>query len=140
MRPLVPQVARRPPPAARLFRLLSLVPGQVAATGATAALAGAADGIEEVLGTLADAHLVERPAPDRYVMHDLIARHARERLAADEPAADRSAAVTRPLDWYLAAFHAAHAILAPYRTTPSSSTPRHAAVLARSPRSRRPAS
>jgi DNA-binding SARP family transcriptional activator len=106
-----------PAPAARLFRLLSLVPGQVAATGAAAALAGTADGIEALLGTLADANLVEQPAPDRYTMHDLIARHARERLAVDEPVAGRSAAVTRLLDWYLAAFHTAQATLAPYRTT-----------------------
>ncbi|GIF44538.1 AfsR/SARP family transcriptional regulator [Actinoplanes xinjiangensis] len=108
-----------PPPAARLFRLLSLVPGQIAPTGAAAALAGTADGIETVLGTLADASLVEQPAPGRYTMHDLIARHARERLATDEPAADRSAAVIRLLDWYLAAFHTAHTALAPYRTTVS---------------------
>ncbi|WP_433790740.1 BTAD domain-containing putative transcriptional regulator [Actinoplanes sp. CA-252034] len=106
-----------PPPAARLFRLLSLVPGQVTTTGAAAALAGTADDIGALLGTLADASLVEQQAPDRYTMHDLIARHARERLATDEPAADRSAAVVRLLDWYLAAFHTAHSTLAPYRTT-----------------------
>ncbi|MEU8656045.1 AfsR/SARP family transcriptional regulator [Actinoplanes philippinensis] len=106
-----------PASAARLFRLLSLVPGQVAVPGGAAALAGTADGVEDLLGTLADASLVEQQAPGRYTMHDLIARHARERLAVDEPAADRSAAVTRLLDWYLAAFHTAHAALAPYRTT-----------------------
>ncbi|MEU4157840.1 BTAD domain-containing putative transcriptional regulator [Actinoplanes sp. NPDC026670] len=103
--------------AARLFRLLSLVPGQAAPIGAAAALAGTADGIGTLLTTLADASLVEAPAPGRFTMHDLIARHARERLAVDEPAVDRAAAVTRLLDWHLAAFHSAHAILAPYRTT-----------------------
>ena len=110
--------AKLAPPAARMFRLSSLVPGPTVPVAAAAALTGeTVDEARSLVRVLADAHLLEAHQPGRYAMHDLIALHARERLAADEPAAHREAALARLFGWYLGAFHAAHALLAPHRRT-----------------------
>ncbi len=53
---------------------------------------------EDVLDELVNAHLVEASgAPGKYRLHDLIGAFARERLTAEEPAAERAAALERAL-------------------------------------------
>jgi tetratricopeptide (TPR) repeat protein len=81
-----------------------------------AALAGRSpDHIRETLERLADAQLLETPQAGRYQLHDLVRLFARERLAADEPERERSAAVERALDWYLATGRQAAGYLRPVR-------------------------
>jgi DNA-binding SARP family transcriptional activator/tetratricopeptide (TPR) repeat protein len=118
-----------PPQAARLFRLLGLVPGQLVWRGSAAALGGlpAAD-LPSVIGALTDAHLLESYTPQRYAMHDLIAAYARELLVADEPAVQRHQAMVRLLYWYLAAFHTANDLLAPHRNVVTLAAPPNPAV------------
>ena len=90
-------------PAGRLFRLLGLHDGPDLGTTACAALAGLTEpACAELLGVLADAHLVEVAAPGRYRMHDLLRLFAHERVTEQEPAAGRSAAAFRIAAWYLA--------------------------------------
>ncbi|THV41325.1 ATP-binding protein [Glycomyces buryatensis] len=90
------------PDAARLFRLLAVVPGPdftaaavVRLHGGTAAEAGRA------LRSLVEAHLIEFGRPGRHRFHDLIRLYAAELLEAEAPQPDRDAALDRLLDWYL---------------------------------------
>jgi DNA-binding SARP family transcriptional activator len=93
--------AALPDPARRLFRLLGLVPGADIGTGGAAALAGVAPAVaDHLLDRLVSAHLVEEHAPGRYTMHDLLRRYAGERASAEEPMADRQAAIGRLYDHY----------------------------------------
>lgn len=104
-----------PAPAARLFRLVGLVPGVDFPVAAAAALAGA--GLAEtgaLLDRLAAAHLLQEVAGGRYRAHDLLRRYAAE-LAGAEPAADRATATDRLYGWYLAAAAAAAGLLYPER-------------------------
>ncbi|OKI71733.1 AfsR/SARP family transcriptional regulator [Micromonospora sp. CB01531] len=91
-----------PRPAQRLFRLLGLVPAPAGwSAEAGAALAGmAVDDAGQLLDTLARLHLITATAAGRYVCHDLLLEYAAE-LAADDPPAQRDAAVDRLLAFYL---------------------------------------
>ncbi|WP_157251680.1 hypothetical protein [Nonomuraea typhae] len=85
------------PEAARLYRLLGLLPGNDFTADLAAALAGGEVGPQ--LGTLLETHLVEEPVPGRYRLHDLVRLHAAH--AADgEPAAERDEALRRAVAWY----------------------------------------
>lgn len=98
---------------ARLFRLLSLVPGDVVDTGAAAALADRpAAEVRACLAGLAGLHLLEEDGPGRYRAHDLLREYAAERTAAEDPADARGAAVERLLTWYVHAVDAAVGVLA----------------------------
>jgi DNA-binding SARP family transcriptional activator/tetratricopeptide (TPR) repeat protein len=96
------------PTARRAFRLLSLVEGAgVPVWFAAALLDTSLDAAEAALDELYDARLVEAVAPDatggvRYYQHDLIRLYAAERAHADEPEADRRAALERALGACLA--------------------------------------
>jgi DNA-binding SARP family transcriptional activator len=97
-----------PAPAMRLFRLLGLHPGHDIDAGAAAALAGTApDEARRLIEVLDRAHLVERTAPGRWTMHDLLRDYAHEQVLAqaDEPV--RLAALTGLYRWYLAGAAAA---------------------------------
>lgn len=73
-----------PPAAARLFRLLGLVPGDDWDAPAAAALADhPLAAVKPLLGVLTSAHLIE-PSRDRYAMHDLLRAYAVE-LVDREP-------------------------------------------------------
>ncbi|KAA2252874.1 tetratricopeptide repeat protein [Solihabitans fulvus] len=100
----------------RMFRLLGLHPGPNFGTGAAAALANAdrADA-ERLLEDLVDVHLLQQPALDRYRFHDLLAHHAERTVQDTEPEAERRAATTRLLDYYLHTSHAAALLLDPAR-------------------------
>jgi DNA-binding SARP family transcriptional activator len=90
------------PATARVFGLLGLHPGADVDAFAAAALAGIdPDRAREALEALARAHLVQPTAPGRYGMHDLLRAYA-ARLAT-LVAADPPAALSRMLDYYLAA-------------------------------------
>ncbi|WP_030669192.1 AfsR/SARP family transcriptional regulator [Streptomyces cellulosae] len=94
------------PAAARMFRLLGLIPGVDITVPAAAALAevpsrDAADLLEQ----LTRAHLLEEHAPGRYTFHDLLRAYSRECLPADEH--EPVAALTRLHNWYLGSVDAA---------------------------------
>ncbi|GHJ47567.1 SARP family transcriptional regulator [Catellatospora sp. TT07R-123] len=102
------------PAAARLFCLLSLHPRTGIGVHAAAALAGLAEAeAHRLLQELARAHLVRALVDDRFAVHDLIAHYARRLLERTVPAADRAAALTALLDFYLAAACTAMDALAP---------------------------
>lgn len=96
------------PAARRLFRILGLHPGPDISVAAAASLAGI-DPAEtaQVLRRLCRATLLSRPASDRYSHHDLLRAYAGEVVVAEDPQADRDAALRRTLDHYLhTAYHA----------------------------------
>ncbi len=101
------------PPAARMFALLGRAPGPDVSLAAAASLAGLPPAPTRlVLRELANAHLVDEPAPGRYRMHDLVRLFAAEQPG--DPAGD-PAAVVRVLDHYLHTAVAADRLLAPQR-------------------------
>ena len=100
-----------PPIAARLFRMVGLHPGPDFSASAAAALADlTADEAQAAIDILAEAHLVEpvqSAAPGRFRLHDLLQAYALDRAHSDESEAERKAAITRLLMWYLHAADAA---------------------------------
>ena len=105
-----------PVPVADVFRLLGLTPPGVMPLGAIAALTDlSASQAEQALDVLADAHLIENPAPGRYRLHDLLRLFAAE-LASTEKA--REVAVGRLFTWYGTALRSAIGILAQARRLP----------------------
>lgn len=115
----------RPGPA-RLFRLLGVHPGRTLDVPAAGALLGtsmiAARGH---LATLARAHLVEEVSPGRYGTHDLLHAHALELADRHLDPAERSAALNRLTDHYLATAARADRIISPnrHRVSPSVTAP-----------------
>lgn len=97
----------------RVFRLLGAVSGPEFDSSAVAALANAAesdiDGLLEILHRLS---LVEDASPGRYRLHNLLRTYA-EMLTGDDPA-DRDAAVSRLLGYYLYRASAAAAAAFPH--------------------------
>jgi hypothetical protein len=93
------------PGQARLFRLLPVNPGPEVSTDAAAALTGLTlTQTRHGLEGLARAHLIRRGTADgRWRMHDLIRLYADQHGQANAEDDDRSGALTRVLDYYLAA-------------------------------------
>ena len=95
-------------PAARLFRLLSLVPGPHFAAGAVAALAAVTgEEAERLLSHLHAMQLIQLAAPRRYRFHSLVRLFASERSRMTDSEADRDAAISRLGAYYLAGTAAA---------------------------------
>lgn len=95
-----------------LFGRLGLHPGSDIDSFSAAALLGSdphatGPGLRE----LYDHYLLAEPVPGRYRFHDLVREYA-VRVAADDPAADRDAAVGRLLDYYVHAVRTASPHLA----------------------------
>ncbi|WBB58677.1 BTAD domain-containing putative transcriptional regulator [Streptomyces sp. WMMC500] len=91
------------PEQARAFRLLGLIDGpDVSLSAAAAVLDRTEDDTEELLEDLVDTSLLESAAPGRYRYHDLLRLFARTCADREEPSADRDAAQSRLLDFYLA--------------------------------------
>jgi DNA-binding SARP family transcriptional activator/tetratricopeptide (TPR) repeat protein len=89
-------------PAARMFRLLGLHPGPDLGEEAAAALAGAdPKRARAILATLARAHLIEVTGARRYGLHDLLRAYATELAGGQDSEAERRAALSRLLDYYL---------------------------------------
>ena len=86
----------------RLFRRLSLVPGDEAGPALAAVLAGYAPAeAEDTLEELADLGLLQPAADGRYRFHDLVRLFATERLEDEDLPADRKAAADRMRRWVL---------------------------------------
>ncbi|MFI0261175.1 AfsR/SARP family transcriptional regulator [Streptomyces sp. NPDC017056] len=92
------------PRQARAFRLLGLADGPDISLAAAAALLDMdTDSAEVLLESLVDTSLLESAAPGRYRFHDLVRLYARSCAERDEqPPAEREAALSRLLDFYLA--------------------------------------
>ncbi|MEU0402449.1 tetratricopeptide repeat protein [Streptomyces sp. NPDC006197] len=88
--------------AARMMRLLSLVPGpdMTAAYGAALADVGLFEA-EDVMEELVEAGLLQATFSGRYQLHDLLRLFARGRLFREEPPLELRAADDRLRDWLL---------------------------------------
>jgi tetratricopeptide (TPR) repeat protein len=85
----------------RFFHRLGLHPGPDIDVYAAAALNDTDAAVSHrILNSLFGYHLIEEPVRGRYRFHDLIREHARA-LAAEQVPAEREAAVTRLMDYYL---------------------------------------
>ncbi|MFG2837768.1 BTAD domain-containing putative transcriptional regulator [Streptomyces zaomyceticus] len=95
--------------AARAFRLLGRVwSGHQVTPQSTAALLDVTETrAAAVLDVLADVHLVLNPAPERYVLHDLLGEYAWQRGEEEDTEEGRTAAALRLLSWYVTALAAA---------------------------------
>jgi tetratricopeptide (TPR) repeat protein len=101
--------------AARMYRLLSLVPGPDAGAG----VAGAATGLDAgraagLLDALAGGSLLEETSEGRFRFHDLVRLHARE-MAEAESELVRDAVLARSVGWYLGQAVAADLVVIPGR-------------------------
>jgi tetratricopeptide (TPR) repeat protein len=104
-----------PAEVARLYRLLSLVPGPDFGLELAAAAAGADPGqAGGLLDALAGASLLEETGDRRFRFHDLVKLHAREQAQA-EPEHVQRAAFARAVDWYLRLSVSADIVIIPGR-------------------------
>jgi tetratricopeptide (TPR) repeat protein len=104
-----------PEPAARLFRLLGLHPGNDFGLPAATAPAGTdTRTVRQQLDILVGAHLLEQPAPGRYQFHELLRAYALDQVRHAEPPDTRTEALRRVLSWYLHTADAAAARIAPF--------------------------
>ncbi|SDZ54978.1 DNA-binding transcriptional activator of the SARP family [Saccharopolyspora shandongensis] len=116
----------------RLFRLLGLHPGDEFTADAAAALAGiTATEARILLDRLVDEHLANVVTRHRYRLHDLLAEYGRGLVREEEPEAERSAAITRVLDFYLHSTACATRLLQPHQPEVSlvGSEPEHRPAL-----------
>ncbi|NUS54379.1 MAG: tetratricopeptide repeat protein [Streptomycetaceae bacterium] len=105
------------PPAQRLFPLLGLAPGPDFGTAAAVALTGRPrPEVETALRELVDAHLVERPRPERFRLHDLLRQYAIQRATASVPPTERAAAIERLYGWHVRSADACTRLLYPHVT------------------------
>ncbi|MFJ4767732.1 BTAD domain-containing putative transcriptional regulator [Streptomyces uncialis] len=99
---------------AQLFRRLGLHPGPDISTPAAAALAQRPPReTRQLLKTLADAHLIEPSARDRYRFHDLLRAYADELACAQDTEDERRHALDAVLTWYTHTAHTADRRLYP---------------------------
>ncbi|MFL6145455.1 MAG: BTAD domain-containing putative transcriptional regulator [Labedaea sp.] len=106
--------AALPGDARRLLRLLSLISGPDLTVASAAALTGGQlRGAAATLDRLATAHLIDKHAPGRYGMHDLLRHYAAERAAAEESETGRHAALDRLHEHYQRQVSGAAALLYP---------------------------
>ncbi|MFC9177044.1 MULTISPECIES: BTAD domain-containing putative transcriptional regulator [Streptomyces] len=116
------------PPQARLFRHLGLHPGPDISTPAAAALAGLTPReARSLLSALADAHLIEPVARDRYRFHDLLRAYAAELAHHRDTERDHQHAREAVLTWYTHTAHTADRQIYPTctRLTTTLITPPH---------------
>ncbi|WP_279581488.1 tetratricopeptide repeat protein [Fodinicola feengrottensis] len=100
----------------RFFRLLGVFPGLEIDAYAAAALADLTPRTaEDLLERLFDVHLIEQPRQGRYRFHALVRRHAVTTAAAQDPSAERTAALRRIVDYYLQAADFAATVVEPGR-------------------------
>jgi tetratricopeptide (TPR) repeat protein len=105
-----------PPDAARLYRMVGLLPGTDFDRAVVAAAADLpVEEADRLLGVLVEASMLEERGEDRYGLHDLLRLHARAHGQATEAPAERHAAARRALNWYLAGTTAADRAVTPQR-------------------------
>ncbi len=103
-----------PDPAARLFRLLGIVPGpDVDAYAAANLLDGDLPQARRQIEALCRAHLLQPVGSGRYQAHDLLKAYAQELSTTDD---GRDRAMTALLDWYLDRTAAAMMRVQPHRS------------------------
>jgi tetratricopeptide (TPR) repeat protein len=99
---------------ARIFRLLGLHPGPDVSLPAAAAVAGlTVPQTRRLLDELAEVHLTDLVAWDRYRQHDLLRAYAAERAEHDDLPEIRDRAVRTLLNWYVHSTRIADQILYP---------------------------
>jgi tetratricopeptide (TPR) repeat protein len=108
-----------PDDAARTYRRMGLFPGtyfdsSVAAAALTAPRAEA----KRLLGTLADANMLDDAELGQYRFHDLTRLHAREKADREEPESVHREVIRRMLDWFLATAGSASRVVTPHRAGP----------------------
>jgi tetratricopeptide (TPR) repeat protein len=104
-----------PATAARMYRLLSLVPAPDFSRALAAATADLLPGeAAGLLDELIGASLLAETGEQRYRFHDLVKLHARGQ-AHDDPAPERMAAIARAVGWYLGQAVAADIVIIPGR-------------------------
>jgi tetratricopeptide (TPR) repeat protein len=104
--------------------LLSLAPGPDISLPAAANLTGLPDAqIGPVLRALERMSLLERHAPGRWQMHDLIRLYAVEQARHDQPKEWQETALRRLVDFYLQTTYAADRIINPRRPPIETSAP-----------------
>ena len=100
-----------------VFRRLSVHPGPEPDAMAAAVLTGLpVERARTALLSLAESHLIEPVAGDRYQLHDLLREFAGRVLAAGEDAATIAVTRTALLDWYVEQAQSVAAALAPGST------------------------
>jgi tetratricopeptide (TPR) repeat protein len=110
--------------AARVFRLLGVVPGPDVPVHAAASLTATPSAkVYVALDELARAHLAEEHLPGRFRFHDLLRTYAAELAAADEVADERHEAARRMLDHYLHSAMSASTQFRPGRFVPEPRAP-----------------
>jgi DNA-binding SARP family transcriptional activator/tetratricopeptide (TPR) repeat protein len=104
-------------PAARVFRLLGVHPGQDISLSAAASLAGMPrTEAGTALRELGRAHMVAEYLPARFTFHDLLRAYAAETAERHDPEPERRAAAERVLDHYLHTAMAASNRFSPFRS------------------------
>lgn len=112
------------PPAASLFRLLSLHPGPDISLPAAASLAGVpSPQAGALLSELTWARLLTEHHPRRFSFHDLLRSYAAELCAETDAPAAQDAAVSRFLSHYLRSAHNSHVLFQPHQRTPEPDPP-----------------
>jgi tetratricopeptide (TPR) repeat protein len=100
---------------ARMFRLLGVHVGADISTAAAATVAGLTIArTRSLLDALTAAHLLQNPARDRYVLHDLLRVYAAERADADETPEQLSVVRRRLYSWYLGMAEEGRKVILPY--------------------------
>jgi DNA-binding SARP family transcriptional activator/Flp pilus assembly protein TadD len=100
--------------AARAFPLLALLDGPDVGVPVVARLLDQPEpAAEAALERLVDSQLLGSEAPGRYRLHDLVRLYAREESARRHTGPERTAALTRALDWYVAMAWQAFRLLRP---------------------------
>lgn len=104
-----------PADAQLVFRRLGLVPLPDYTPLSVAALAGVSEAdAMRLLTRLADAHLVQQTASDRFTLHDLLREYAGERCHDEDKESARDAAAERLANTYMRHVDAAAVLLYPY--------------------------
>jgi tetratricopeptide (TPR) repeat protein len=99
----------------KVFRLLGTHSGPDIGVEAAAALTGSdALVVRRQLRTLADAHLLQEKAANRFHLHDLVRVYSVERAFAEDGQEERIKAVRRILTWYLLTADASRRAILPY--------------------------
>ncbi|MFJ2264605.1 hypothetical protein ACIOKD_41155 [Streptomyces sp. NPDC087844] len=109
--------ATLPPPTARLYRLLRLHPGREFDGAVVSALSAADRDAAELLEVLADASLLIDAAGERHRFHDLVRLRAAAKARRDESPQERTKAMRRIADHYLASATRAEGIIDPQHRT-----------------------
>jgi tetratricopeptide (TPR) repeat protein len=107
---------RLSPAAARLFRLIGLLPGADFGLAAASSLDGRPAGAtRSALAELAEAHLITERVPGRFTMHDLLRAYANELAEIIDDGEARHLALRRAVDHYLRSAYRASTLIYPHR-------------------------